>query len=101
MGAVKRNAQVTTASYLVLYGLDNKNEYFVYKLNDKHHIWDTQKMKDLDYPVTNDNANNQYYIYNIVEELDKHSLGEIDVERIINYIGFDKGTPIYVYRNEL
>ena len=101
VGAVKRNAQVTTASYLVLYGLESKNKYSVYKLSDKHYIWDTRKMKDLDYPVTNDNANNQYYIYNIVEELDKHFLGEIDVERIINSTGFDKGTPIYVYRNEL
>ena len=103
VGAVKRNAQVATASYLVLYGLDNKNEYSVYKLNDKHHIWDTQKMKDLDYPVTNDNVNNQYYIYNIVEELDKHSLGEIDVERIIKSTEKEiaVGTPIYVYRNEL
>ena len=103
VGAVKRNAQVTTASYLVLYGLENKNKYSVYKLSDKHHIWNTQNMKDSDYPVVDINADYKYYIYNIVEELDKHSLGEIDVERIIKSTEKEiaVGTPIYVYRSEL
>ena len=103
VGAVKRNSQVTTASYLVLYGLENKNKYSVYKLSDKHHIWNTQSMKDSDYPVVDVNADHKYYIYNIVEELDKHSMGEIDVERIIKSTEKEiaVGTPIYVYRSEL
>lgn len=103
VGAVKRNAQVTTASYLVLYGLENKNKYSVYKLSDKHHIWNTQNMKDSDYSVVDVNADHKYYIYNIVEELDKHFLGEIDVERIIKSTEKEiaVGTPIYVYRSEL
>ena len=68
-------------------------------------------MKKISYPVSDSNANNQYYIYNIIGEVEKELLGDIDIKKIIN----DKhneihevtkspvaeGTPIYVYRSEI
>lgn len=110
-GAVKRNKQIISASYLVLYNMKNMSDYRIYILSDNHHIWDTEKMKKISYPVSDSNANNQYYIYNIIGEVEKELLGDIDIKKIIN----DKhneihevtkspvaeGTPIYVYRSEI
>ena len=110
-GAVKRNKQIISASYLVLYNMKNMSDYRIYILSDNHHIWDTEKMKKMSYPVSDSNANNQYYIYNIIGESEKKIFGNIDIEKIIN----DKhneihkvtkspvaeGTPIYVYRSEI
>ncbi|MBQ8222123.1 MAG: hypothetical protein IJZ87_02060 [Bacteroidales bacterium] len=106
-GAVKRTSQVINAKYLILYCLDNETNYKIFKLTNKHHIWDTNKMKELSYPTNNDG--NQYYIYNILEETTELEI--TDISTILNkkYEEFekstgkkmDKGTPIYVYINEI
>ena len=107
-GAVKRTSQVINARYLVLYGLDNESHYKIFRLTDKHHIWNTSKMKEEGYPTNND-ENNLYYIYNILEETSE--LDITDIFAILNKKNteFEKstgnkmaeGTPIYVYMNEM
>lgn len=109
-GAVKRTSQVVNAKYLILYCLNNETNYKIFKLADNHHIWDTEKMKNMSYPVSDINANNRYYIYNIIEEVEKEFWGDIDIKKIItdkhNEIHkvtkspVEEGTPIYVYKKE-
>lgn len=99
-GAVKRNKQVISAKYLVLYEYKNEAEYYVYKLDTKHHIYDTDKMRELEYPTTLTD-NHKYYIYNLIEQTEE--LGEINVKDILTRTGIYEadGTPIYVYKGEL
>ena len=99
-GAVKRNRQVISAKYLVLYKYKNETEYYVYKLADKHHIYDTDKMIELEY-LTTHTENHQYYIYNLIGQTEE--LGEIDVKDILTRTGIYEadGTPIYVYKEDL
>lgn len=99
-GAVKRNKQVISAKYLVLYEYKNEAEYYVYKLDTKHHIYDTDKMRELEYPTTHTD-NHKYYIYNLIEQTEE--LGEINVKDILTRTGIYEadGTPIYVYKGDL
>ena len=109
VGAIKRNRQVTTASYLILYEFRNENNFSVYKLSNKHFVWDGVKMRETGYPLQRGGENYQYFIYDIIGETD--DLGEIDLEAVLNQQRkmFEKdnnspmaeGTPIYVYENEL
>ena len=101
VGAVsKRNKLVKAAKYLVLYEYKNETKYYVYKLSDKHHIYDTDKMIELEYP-TQHTENYQYYIYNLVEQTEE--LGEINVKDILTRTGIyeSNGAPIYVYKEDL
>ena len=99
-GAVKRNRQVISAKYLVLYEYKNESKYYVYKLDAKHHIYDNNKMMELEYP-TEHTENHQYYIYNLIEQTEE--LGEINVKDILTQTGIyeSDGTPIYVYKEDL
>lgn len=109
VGAVKRNRQVTTASYLVLYEIRNENNYTVYKLSDKHFVWDGIKMHETGYPLQPGCAKKQYYIYDIIGETDEFD--RIDLASVLNQkrkifekdngSPMDEGTPIYVYDNEI
>ena len=102
-GAVKRTSQVRNAAYLVLYELDNEKNYQIFKLTDKHHIWDTEKMIEEGYPTSKSGC--QYYIYNLLEETAELEIN--DISSILNKVKdsmsekMEKGTPIYAYRNEL
>ena len=109
-GAVKRTRQVTSTEYLVLYELGNETNFSTYRLNDKHYIWDTQKMKENDYPTEDDSTGGrQYYIYEITNQTDE--LGDFDIKKTLKCqqekfqqetsMEMAKGTPIYVYENEL
>lgn len=110
VGAVKRTRQVTSAEYLVLYEFQNERNYRVYKLSDKHFIWDTNKMRESGYPISENSESRLYYIYNLLEETDE--LGSIDIESTLfaprEMIAKQtkneddiKATPIYVYKNEV
>lgn len=110
VGAVKRTRQVTSAEYLVLYEFRNEKNYRVYKLGDKHYIWDAEKMRSTGYETADNDASNKYYIYDIVGETKE--LGDINVESVLaiprkaiaEHISNEddiKGTPIYVYKHEL
>lgn len=102
-GAVKRTSQVRNAAYLVLYELDNEKNYQIFKLTDKHHIWDTEKMIEEGYQTSKSGC--QYYIYNLLEETAELEIN--DISSILNKVKdsmsekMEKGTPIYAYRNEL
>ncbi|MBO4806982.1 MAG: LlaJI family restriction endonuclease [Paludibacteraceae bacterium] len=109
-GAVKRTQQVTSAEYLVLYELNNETNFSVYRLNDRHHIWDTQKMKENNYPTEDySTGKSQYYVYEITNQTDE--LGDFDIQKTLKSkrkefqketgMEMAKGTPIYVYANEL
>lgn len=111
VGAVKRTRQVTSAEYLVLYEFQNEENYMVFKLSDKHSIWDTEKMVKMGYTTSNPNDEGRmYYIYNLLEKTE--DLGEIDVEStlIVPREAIAKhterqediyATPIYVYKDEI
>lgn len=109
-GAVKRTRQVTSAQYLVLYDVNDETKYEVYKLSDKHEIWDEQKMKETDYPYPkDDDTKKQYYIYTLEGETDE--LEKVNVKATLERkrqefktnTGEDlrEGTPIYVYEGEI
>lgn len=107
-GAVKRTRQVTSAEYLVLYENHNEEHYKIFRLNDKHHIWDANKMIENEYPLEISSEKNIYYIYDIIEEIKDFEIKEItsflDNKRneIIRDTGeFEDGAPIYVYKNEI
>ena len=107
-GAVKRTRQVTSAQYLVLYDVNDETKYEVYKLSDKHEIWDEQKMKETDYPM-DDDMKKQYYIYTIEGKTDE--LAKVDVKATLERERQEfkdntkkeirKGAPIYVYEGEI
>lgn len=107
-GAVKRTRQVTSAQYLVLYNLKDESQYEVYKLSDKHEIWDEQKMKATNYPM-DDNMKKQYYIYTLEGKTDE--LAKVDVKATLERERQEfkdntkeeirKGAPIYVYEGEI
>ena len=80
--------------------LFKKSKYYVYKLDAKHHIYDNNKMMELEYP-TKHTENYQYYIYNLIEQTEE--LGEINVKDILTQTGIyeSDGTPIYVYKEDL
>ncbi len=111
VGAVKRTRQVTSAEYLVLYEFQNEENYMVFKLSDKHSIWDTEKMVKMGYTTSNPNDEGRmYYIYNLLEKTE--DLGKIDVEStlIVPREAIAKhterqediyATPIYVYKDEI
>ena len=110
VGAVKRTRQVTSAEYLVLYEFRNEKNYTVYKLGNKHYIWDAEKMKETGYEIKDGGDANKYYLYEILCETTE--LGKIDFNSILEKprdvfrksgMSEDdvKGTPIYVYKNEL
>ncbi|MBO7054521.1 MAG: LlaJI family restriction endonuclease [Bacteroidales bacterium] len=104
VGAVKRTQQVTSAKYLVLYDSSSENTYKVFNLSDKHYIWNAEKMREMKY-YKNFTENDQYYIYDILNETDE--LGEIDVASVLKRVKENakeeivKGTPIYVYKDEI
>lgn len=107
-GAVKRTRQVTSAQYLVLYNLKDESQYEVYKLSNKHEIWDEQKMKATNYPM-DDDKKKQYYIYTIEGKTDE--LAKVDVKATLEREHQEfkdntkeeirKGAPIYVYEGEI
>ena len=108
VGAVKRTRQVTSAEYLVLYEFHNERNYKVYKLSDKHYIWNTEKMLEFGYPISENSESRTYYIYDLLKETDE--LGFIDIEStlltpremIAKHTENEddiKATPIYVYLN--
>lgn len=107
-GAVKRTRQVTFAQYLVLYDVNDETKYEVYKLSDKHEIWDEQKMKATNYPM-DDDMKKQYYIYTIEGKTDE--LAKVDVKATLERERQEfkdntkeeirKGAPIYVYEGEV
>ena len=106
-GAVKRTRQVVSAEYLVLYELKNETNYLVFRLSDKHFIWNNQKMKEMGYAISEEDEKRQYYIYTLADRID---LGDIDIAGVLNRkkAEFEKdtgetmeeGTPIYVFENE-
>ena len=110
VGAVRPTRQVTSAEYLVLYEFQNEDNYKVYKLGDEHHILKGKDLKDTEYPLMDGGENNMYYVYEFKEETS--DLGAIDVlatlaeprktiaEHTVNEDDV-KGTPIYVYENEI
>ena len=104
VGAVKRTQQVTSAKYLVLYDSSSENTYKIFNLSDKHYIWNAEKMHEMKY-YKKFTENDQYYIYDILNETDE--LGEIDVASVLKRVKENakeeivKGTPIYVYKDEI
>lgn len=99
MGAVKRNSQVVSAKILVLYNVNNPLEYKTFLLSEKHHIWGREKMEKNGYPNV---KGDKYYIYNIIEEISSDT--QINIQSILDaegVIGSKKGTPVYVYLNDL
>lgn len=111
VGAVRLTQQVTFAEYLVLYEFRNEENYQVYKLSDKHHIWKGEKMKRMDYPLSEGGERNMYYVYELIGE-PTEDLGDINVlatveePRKVITPSMEKeddlmGTPIYVYKDEI
>ena len=108
-GAVKKIKQVTDAAYLVLYDFHNTSNYSVYKLDDKHQEWNTEKMRLTGYPIGDNSNTNHYYIYNILEATDE--LGRFDLEKLLSKKKAEykkdtgeipaEGAPIYIYKSEL
>ena len=108
-GAVKRTRQVTSAEYLVLYDLNDETNYKVFRLADKHFIWDESKMEETGYVIPEDNEIHKYYIYLLENQTD--DLGDINIIDILNRkkeefkrdtnSEMEKGTPIYVFESEL
>ncbi len=108
-GAVKRIKQVTDASYLVLYDFHNPGNYSVYKLSDKHHTWNAEKMRLSGYTLNSGSESNLYYIYDILEATEE--LGVFDLEKLLERKRAEykkdtgeypaEGSPIYIYKSEL
>lgn len=104
IGAVKRNHQVISAKYLVLYDVKDETRYFIFKLSDKHHVWDFAKMSESGYPVNEKHKSNKYYIYNIEEETEE--FGRVDLKSLLmakheQITGLPEGNPIYVDKKDI
>ena len=108
VGAVKRNHQVFSARYLVLYNLNNKSEYEVYKLDSKRNFLSGEQMQELGYPNKDFNGK-QYLLYSVLDsEVDIKVLnlkGLLDSKRSefyqANNTQIADGAPIYIYDREL
>lgn len=104
IGAVKRNHQVISAKYLMLYDVNDENKYFVFKLSDKHNVWDYSKIKDTGYPIDDNHKLNKYYIYNLKEEttdLCRINLKGLLKSRRKMARDLPEGSPIYIDRKDL
>lgn len=95
-GAVKRTEDVVHAEYVVLYNIDDPGQYLVYRLKEKHHVWDEVQMKENQY----ENPHGKYYIYGLAEQID---LSGIDVRSLLKrYLeDADKGKPVYLRGDDL
>ena len=108
-GAVKKIKQVTDASYLVLYDFHNPENYSVYKLSNKHHTWNSEKMRHSGYPLNGGSESNLYYIYELLEKTEE--LGVFDLKKLLERKRAEymkdtgdypaEGAPIYLYKSEL
>lgn len=68
-------------------------------LSEKHHIWGRSKMEMNGYPNV---RGDKYYIYNIAKEITSDT--QIVIQSILDaegVVGDKKGTPVYVYLNDL
>ena len=98
---------MVSAEYLILYELKYEANYLVFRLSDKHFIWNNQKMKEMGYAISEEDEKRQYYIYTLTDRIE---LGDIDIVGLLNHkkAEFEKdtgetmeeGTPIYVFENE-
>lgn len=108
-GAVKRNQQVNSARFLVLYNVNDESQFNIYRLTEKHYLWNGLKLKENGYEITEGGEENKYFIYNIDKETNE--LGKLDLPAILaskrqEFLDATKnemeiGTPIYIYKNEL
>ena len=109
VGAVKKIKQVTDAAYLVLYDLHNPGNYSVYKLGDKHHEWNAEKMRLSGYSLNSGSESNLYYIYDLLETTEE--LGRFDLENLLKRKRSEykkdtgeypaEGAPIHIYKSEI
>ena len=95
-GALLRTPEVKHANYAIMYNVDDKEHFLVYKLKMQHYIWDEDRMSASGYK----NPTGKYYIYLLDRQMNTDKL---DLSKFINcrISENDKGQPICVSGEEI